>query len=427
MATLAELVRNSARVLRSEGPGAFWRAFVLRFFKMQPVPRAFVPGEWYDFNAEDLRANDAIVSRFESMHRLDVKTINWFHPVFAYPMAGVNNIFTAARVLREKHGVESRFIFYGEPKKSEDELRGIIARFFPDFANAAVVRVETPHDLARVPEADINFATRWDSCYFVLKANRCKAKAYFVQDFEPLFFPAGSESALSEETYRFGFARVCVTPSTFLATKPYGGSAMWFHQPVDARYNFPPATKPAGPVRIVFYGRPTNPRNGFGLGVEALRRVKARFGERVEIVSMGEPWDPRDYGLAGIIENKGVMNLTELGEFYRSAHIGLGLIFTRHPSLQPLEYWANGIAVVTNENPVNDWCFQDGENCLIAPPSVSLLADGIARLVEDPALRDHLAKQGAAWIASLRWEDQAERIWRYLTREDRDAAPVLRP
>lgn len=422
MPSPTELAKNGVRVLRREGPAAFGRAFALRFLRMQPVPKAFVPGPLYDFREDDLVRNREVVERFERMTSFDVKTVNWFMPVFAYPMAGINNIFTVARLLKEKHGIESRLVFYGEEQKELSEVRAIVARFFPGFADATMVHVKGG-DLSPIPEADVNFATRWDSCYLVLKANRCRAKLYFVQDLEQLFYPAGTEHALTEETYRFGFARVCVTPSTYRATRDYPGMAMWFHQPVDPRYNFPPEKKPEGPVRIVFYGRPTNPRNGFGLGIEALKRVKERYGDKVEVFSMGEPWDEAEYEVKGLVKNLGVMNLTQLGDFYRTAHVGLGLIFTRHPSLQPLEYWANGIAVVTNENPVNDWAFKDGENCLIAPPSVSMLAERLGRLVEDKELRERLARNGTAAIQRVSWEDQAERIWRFMTRQE-GAAPV---
>lgn len=410
------LLANALRVLRREGVGSFWRAFALRYLKMQPVPRAFVPPPLFDTTDAELAANRAIVERFGSIPPGDVESANWFVPAFRHPMAGVNNIFTIIRLLKERHGVASRLVLYGDETRTMEELRETLRRFYPAVAELEIVHLKDA-DVGVVPHADVDVATRWDSCYHVLRHNACRAKLYFIQDAEHLMHPAGVESALAEETYRFGFAKVCNTPSTWLATRDHGGPATWIHQPVDPKYNFPPTSpKPEAPVRVVFYGRPTNPRNGFGLGIAALRRVKERFGDSVDIVSMGEPWEPRDYGLQGIVTNQGVMDLVTLGEFYRASHIGLGIIFTRHPSLQPLEYWANGIAVVTNENAINHWIFRDGENCLTSPPSPPVLAERIGRLVEDRALRERLARAGQEAILRVRWETEVDRIWAFMTR-----------
>ncbi len=418
MAGPSELVKNGVRVFRDEGVGAFGRAFALRFFGLERPAPAFQPGTMYDFTTDDLARNRAVVDLFATMSTLEIRSINWYLPVYSHPMAGVNNIYKVARAFRDAHGAEPRFVFYGEPHKSEEQVRAIVRQFYPDMADHTIVRVVDVDDIKNIPPADASVATRWDSTYVLLRANDTKAKFYFIQDYEPFFFPAGPEHALAEESYRFGFARLCNTPSTYRATKRFGGPALAFHQPVDGKYNHAPDKKPSGdPIRIVFYGRPTNPRNGFGIGLEALRQVKARFGSRVELFSMGEAWSEADYGVEGKIKNLGLMNLDALGDFYRSAHIGLGLIFTQHPSLQPLEYWANGVAVVTNDNPANAWLFRHEENCLVAPPSPSMLAEAIGRLVEDGKLRERLMQAGYQSVNVVSWEEESERIWRFATRQ----------
>ena len=59
------------------------------------------------------------------------------------------------------------------------------------------------------------FATGWETAYVLLGSDAKGVRCYLVQDFEPLFSPAGSASLLAEGTYRFGF--VGVTAGRWLA------------------------------------------------------------------------------------------------------------------------------------------------------------------------------------------------------------------
>ena len=108
-------------------------------------------------------------------------------------------------------------------------------------------------------------------------------------------------------------------------------------------------------MRIFFYGRPWNSRNAFGLGLRSLRLVKERYGERVEIVSAGEGWSPGQYGVADVLENRGLLeSLDAVAELYRSCHVGLVFMLTRHPSYQPLEFMASGHGHRLEREPVHE-------------------------------------------------------------------------
>ncbi|MFP5416067.1 MAG: glycosyltransferase family 1 protein, partial [Actinomycetes bacterium] len=58
------------------------------------------------------------------------------------------------------------------------------------------------------------FATGWDSAWAILRSKAEGLRCYLVQDFEPAFYPAGSEYLLAEATYRFGFQGI--TAGTWL-------------------------------------------------------------------------------------------------------------------------------------------------------------------------------------------------------------------
>ena len=274
---------------------------------------------------------------------------------------------------------------------------------------------------ADLPPADAAIATLWTSAFPLLHLRQVEAKFYFVQDNEPQFYPAGAASGMVEQTYRFGFPGIVNTPGLAAVYRAYGNPAVSFVPAVDLdRYNPDPVPHdPAAPVRVFFYGRPTTPRNSFGLGIAALSQLKKRCGDRVQIICAGQNWNPAQFGVAGRIENLGMLgSLDEVADLYRSCDIGLVFMHTKHPSYQPLEFMASGMATISNINPATTWLLRDGENCLLTPPLPTPTADRLGRLVEAPELRRQLADAGLKEIRQYRWDDQIEAVWRAMCLRD---------
>jgi glycosyltransferase involved in cell wall biosynthesis len=338
-------------------------------------------------------------------------------------LGGVYTILRFAAQLRREHGVESRFCIYDVAPDAAGRMVGGIRSAFPELAEAEVAFRAPPGggpDYSHLRDCDAAIATLWTSAYPVLRFPRTRVRFFFVQDFEPYFYPAGSAFALAEETYRFGFPGIVNTPGLAAAYRAYGNPAVAFTPAVDLdRYRPPEAPRPQRPVRVFFYGRAGNPRNAFGLGVAALVELKRRYGDAVDIVCAGESWNPGALGLADVLSNVGrLRNLDEVSELYRTCHVGLVLMVTKHPSYQPFEFMASGVACVSNRNTDTDWFFRDGENCLLASPRPDAIARRIGELVEDAGLRARIAETALAQVRRVRWEDQIERIWRVITKED---------
>ena len=274
-----------------------------------------------------------------------------------------------------------------------------------------------PEDL---PPADAAIATLWTSVYALLRYRHAPARFYFIQDFEPQFYAAGSAYALAEETYRLGIPGIVNTPGLADVYREYGNEAVGFVPAVDLDRYHPPAQRgDDGPVRVFYYARPSSQRNAFGLGLAALAKVKERYGDRVEIVCAGEAWSPGAYGVADRITNLGRLgSLDEVADLYRSCDVGLVLMMTKHPSYQPFEFMACGTATVSNENPHTRWFLRDGENCLLSPSLPTQIAERIGRLVEDRALRERIARTASAEIESFHWDAPIEQVWRAITKQD---------
>jgi glycosyltransferase involved in cell wall biosynthesis len=377
----------------------------------------------FDATDEALARNRKLLADYAGAERHEIGSIQWFLPFFHHAyFGGVYTILRFADHLRREHGVESRFHIY-DARGVAKEIAPKIAAAFPSLADAHVTSPGGRDHVAveDLPPADAAIATLWTSVYALLRYPHASARFYFLQDYEPQFYAAGSAYALAEETYRLGIPGIVNTPGLADVYRSYGNPAVAFVPAVDLhRYHPPAQPRPNdGPVRVFFYARPTSQRNAFGLGLAALARVKERYGERVDIVCAGEVWNPGAYGVADRIRNLGVLkSLDEVADLYRSCDVGLALMMTKHPSYQPFEFMACGTATVSNHNPHTSWFLRDEQNCLLSPALPTQIAERIGRLVEDRDLRERIAKTAYAEIERVRWDEQIERVWRTLTKQD---------
>lgn len=359
----------------------------------------------FDADAATIAASRKITDRFREEPFTDLSSVTWFVPAFENVLrGGLRTIFSIAADLQEQLGTDNRFVLCSnqpvDVAATERHVREHIPTLNADYM--AFRYGDDPHGL---PRSGAAVSTLWTTAYVLLRYNQCGAKFYLVQDWEPTFYEAGARSALIEETYRFGFTMLANSPGVAERCRfvdPWVGA---FRPGVDTQLFHPAPDRGDGPpYRIVFYGRPKNPRNGFELGVESLRRVKAALGESVDIISVGADYDEAEYGLEGVVRNLGVLTtLEEVAALYRASHVGLVFMYTAHPSYQPLEYMASGCVTVTNGNPYNSWLLQDGQNCVFAPNTVSGVADTLVGVLEDADLRRRVAEAGLSTVAGRRW------------------------
>jgi glycosyltransferase involved in cell wall biosynthesis len=92
------------------------------------------------------------------------------------------------------------------------------------------------------------------------------------------------------------------------------------------------------------------------------------------------------------------------------------MMFTKHPSYLPFEFMASGCLVVSNVNSSTSWLLRDGDNCLLALPSASSIADTLARALQDQRLRQRITGNARQLIQQhfSDWDREIERIYRYM-------------
>ncbi len=377
-----------------------------------------------DFSKQDLDTNRALMDRFSAMSNLEPKTVNWFLPAFTHAYGGVTTTLRFAEYFHSQKGIQNRFIICGTEEDSESVTRKAISKVYPNLSGEKIIMLTGASTVENLPEADISIATYWITAYPLLKFNKTLGKFYFIQDYEPLFFPAGFIYGLAEATYRFGFRAITNTAGLYYEyTKNYGDKAEYFTPSVDKKifYTTPRTPKtptPESPFLIFFYGRPIS-RNGFELGVAALKKVKKRYGNRIKIFSAGSNWSRDTYDPQGDIVNLGVLPYEKTAELYRNCDLGVVFMFTKHPSYLPFELMACGCPVLTNTNSATAWFLKDNLNCALTEPTVSSVAERIATLIENPDLREHLSINGLKSIGETNWESEIEKIYRFICNTDK--------
>lgn len=327
-------------------------------------------------------------------------TINWFVPPFGMGSGGHLNIFRFVRNL-ENLGFDCRVIICNDHSGvSSEVIRKQIAQwFFPLEAHV----FQYPQQ--EIPAAEISVATGWQTAYPVKAFRGTTHRCYFVQDFEPFFYPPGSEYALAEETYRFGFTGI--TAGDWLAEKLKDEYGMDTH-PFQFSYDqdlYKPISRRDTIQRVFFYARPPTPRRAFDLGVLILAELAKRLPE-VEVVLAG--WDVNGYELPFRNLKCGVLSLAELPDLYSHCDAALVLSFT-NASLLPPELMACGCAVVSNTGANNEWLLDDG-CAVLARPTVTAMADALQRVLEDSDYRGSVVKGGFLKANASTWEHEAEKV-----------------
>jgi O-antigen biosynthesis protein len=265
------------------------------------------------------------------------------------------------------------------------------------------VKAEIRDAAEGIDDAHAVFATAWETAYVVLGSPARGARMYLVQDFEPWFYPAGSEALLAEATLRFGFHGV--TAGRWLAEllrRDYRMPTDHFDFGCDLdRYSLDDTAERTG---VCFFARPSTPRRAFGLGMAALDLFAARHPE-VDIHLYGEPAGRPPFEAI----HHGLLTPEELNDLYNRCVAGLVLSAT-NVSLVPYEMLASGCIPVVNDAEHNRVVLDNSE-VVYAPATPFELANALGALVERPASeRREAAHNAAASVRGTSWDEAGRTV-----------------
>lgn len=252
-------------------------------------------------------------------------------------------------------------------------LRSVSA--YPDLDAEFVQYRGRIHDSAQAV-----FATAWETAYPVYQDPSYARRFYFVQDFEPWFYPVGDNYVLAENTYRFGFHGL--TAGAWLEQKlstEYGMAADHYDFAADSQRYRVTETDAGKRAGVFFYARPSTPRRAFDLGIAALAEF-AKARPEVTIHLAGGRLDPSKVPFDHV--NHESLDLADLNPLYNKCSAALVLSLS-NMSLLPLELLAAGVTPVVNDAPNNRLVSQNPHIAFVAL-SPAVIARRLQDIVDSP-------------------------------------------
>ncbi len=247
---------------------------------------------------------------------------------------------------------------------------------------------------------DVIVASSWPTAH--VAAGRAPAGVhlfYFIQDYEPYFYPRGFLYALAEESYRLGLTTIALGPMIAEVMRSELG------QPAQAVIPFGSDTatyrllNPAPtPTRtgVVYYAKKKVDRRGYLLAKLALERFHTLLPEQ-EIHIYGDTVT----GWKIPVTNHGNLSPAALNVLYNQTIAGLAISFT-NISLVPGELLAAGNVPVLNEAAFASGLLTDPD-AVWAAATPAALATALAAVVSAPGVEARAA--GISGRKRLDWAD----------------------
>jgi GT2 family glycosyltransferase len=270
-------------------------------------------------------------------------------------------------------------------------------RTFPDYPTLAE---------ALAPVDAIKVATWWETAEWVWEASlRRGIPVYWVQDIETSYYHTADESARVLAGYRPEFAYFAGSEWVADELRKLVTDVQTFTPGLDLeRFRTLPGVEREEDV-ILALGR-SNPLKDFPLtraAYLALPEPRPRLwlfgiepeladglGERVTYIER-----PSDDDVNRLLNQATILLQT-------SKHEGF--------CLPPLEAMAAGAAVVcTDAHGNRDFCV-DRENCLMPDRDAASVREALQRLLDDPAVRGHLAANGRATARDYGWPTKLDQL-----------------
>ncbi|MBR3414823.1 glycosyltransferase [Candidatus Saccharibacteria bacterium] len=327
-------------------------------------------------------------------------TIAWLVPWFDAGSGGHRTIFTNINRLIA-HGY--RCDMYVDSLKNEYPNE-IYERLVEDYGKFDG-EIFTGYQLAR--NYDMIIATGWDTAKPVAES-KSPRKVYFIQDFEPWFFPMGSEYLIAEQSYNYGMKGITI--GKWLSQKigkNYRTKTDYFNFCADLKTYHPVENaRKTNSICLIF--QPGKPRRCDKIALKALQIVQMAHPE-VKIYLYGSA-RRKVHNL--VAEHLGIISAKKCNDLYNKCAVGL-CMSASNPSRIPFEMMAAGLPVVElyRENNIYDLP-EDG--CLLAEPTPEAVATALIKVIEDPELQKKMGRAGAKYMKNYPLEKGYQQFIKYV-------------
>lgn len=259
---------------------------------------------------------------------------------------------------------------------------------------------------------DVVMATNWASVYCARLLQGYKI--YFMQDFEPLFYPMNEEYILAKKTYSFGFhiislgkwnakqiEDICnVTENVDTIDFPYEPKEYTFKErdfsDYEKRKNF----------KIAVYTKSSGRR--IPIIIQALLKNTCD-----ELKKHDYKLDVYFYGLlkgesVTVGKNLGLLTKKELNELYRKVDFGMVASMT-NISLVPYEMIAAGLPIIEFKDGSYE-SFLGDDTAILTSLDYHDLANQLLEMFKDSARIQNMQKRAMERISDLTWDNTCEQF-----------------
>jgi len=317
---------------------------VARLSALRLSQRAGARLNWRDFDmplgAADIMDSKAL--KFDSAPRVDRPLrIGW---VCTAPGPGSGGHTTLFRIVKglEDRGHSCTLFLYDQDSDDVSRHTATIRRHWPEIA--ANVRSATP----TIDGVDAVVASSWATAHVVAsRSSSAVHRFYFIQDFEPYFYPRGELYSFAEDTYRFGFHNIALGKMVSERLSREVGVEPEFTVPFGCDTDVYRLQDPSGSSKrngVVFYARPNADRRGYLLGRMALEFFHHLHPDQ-EIHVVGD----KASGWEVPATNHGGLSPRQLNELFNRSIAGIAMSFT-NVSLVAEELLAAGCIPVINDS-----------------------------------------------------------------------------
>lgn len=256
-----------------------------------------------------------------------------------------------------------------------------------------------------LPPTDLAVATLWKTAPWVanlVERGRARHGVYFLQDYEPWFFPESRPDLRRRVQQTFGLLPHRIVKSDWLGGKlaADGFDSHKIRLGMDLG-RFYPRDVAHGQPTVMAMARPGTAYRGFSTLIEALALVRRRVPElRIVLFGardLGQHSVPFDFEDAGVIQD-----MDRMAQLYSSADVFIDSSDFQGFGRCGLEAMACGTAcVLSSAGGVTEYAV-DGRNALlVAPGRPAAFAEAIVQLLEDAALRTRLVEGGSATVSEF--------------------------
>jgi glycosyltransferase involved in cell wall biosynthesis len=297
-------------------------------------------------------------------------TVGW---VCTPPSPGSGGHTTLFRMVAGLERQGHRCVVYLYDRNGGDLQRhvSLIRRFWPDL------KAEIRDATKGLVGADAYVASSWESAHVIAsRAGDAAARLYFIQDFEPFFYPRGTLYAMAEDSYRFGFRNIALGEMVARELEEIGVDCV--RAPFGCDTSVYSLTNETGRRSgVVYYTKPGSDRRGYILGRLALEEFHRRHPEE-PVHLYGDAGD--DWKIPTV--QHGRLSPEELNTLYNGTKAGLAISFTNITLVAEEMLAAGNIPVVTQVPHAR--AVLPNENVVWARPTPGSLADALCSAVEAP-------------------------------------------